>query len=95
MSSDIKYWARPETKKLSQTAWKKEIIIYIYVTVQSLESDCSDCNFSNMEYKHGKHIWNPQLAGRLRHVRPTTAAASENQKCEEWELKVREREKVV
>lgn len=33
------------------------------VTVQSLESDCSNCNFSNMEYKQSKYIWNQQLAG--------------------------------
>lgn len=33
-----------------------------YVTVHSPESDCNNCNFSNMEYKQSKCIWNQQLA---------------------------------
>lgn len=34
-----------------------------HVTVRSLESDCNYGNFSNMEYKQSKYIWNQQLAG--------------------------------
>lgn len=33
-----------------------------YVTA-SLESDRNKCNFSNMEYKLSKYIWNQQLTG--------------------------------
>lgn len=28
-----------------------------------MESDCKSCNFSNMEYKQSKYVWNQQLAG--------------------------------
>lgn len=34
-----------------------------YVTLHSLESDCNDWNFSNMEYKPNKYIWDQQLTG--------------------------------